>query len=193
MRRHSPFCLSSISESECKSRVKSCLNLVMNLTELSISCPVVKAFSFSPFPTRWGQRPEFLISGMFCPGHSGVIRSTCISLRTPSIHLPLGLPLGLFPGSLMSPTALASLFSSILCMYLYQRSLISLTFCCMLLTPSSFLMSTLYSVSQCYSFNSSRHPRLCFLYNLFLLLSNCPTFCSIQKYWFNDSHVELDL
>ena len=25
--------------------------------------------SSSPFPTRWGQRPEFLISRMFCPGH----------------------------------------------------------------------------------------------------------------------------
>ena len=23
----------------------------------------------SPFPTRWGQRPEFMISRMFCPGH----------------------------------------------------------------------------------------------------------------------------
>ena len=46
---------------------------------------------------------------------SGVIRSVCISLRTPSIHLPLGLPLGVFPGTLMSLTALTS-FSSILCM-----------------------------------------------------------------------------
>ena len=76
---------------------------------------------------------------------SGVIRSICISLRTPSIHLPLGLPLGLFPGTLMSPTALTS-FSSILCMCPYQRSLISLTFSCMLLTPSSFLMSTLFTL-----------------------------------------------
>ena len=25
--------------------------------------------SSSPFPTRWGQWPEFLISRMFCPGH----------------------------------------------------------------------------------------------------------------------------
>ena len=25
--------------------------------------------SSSPFPTRWGQRPEFLISRMFCPAH----------------------------------------------------------------------------------------------------------------------------
>ena len=78
---------------------------------------------------------------------SGVIRSVCISLRTPSIHLPLGLPLGLFPGTLMSPTALTS-FSSILCMCPYQRGLISLTFSCMLLTPSSFLMSTLFTMSH---------------------------------------------
>ena len=58
----------------------------------------------------------------------------------------------------------------------------------MLFTPSSF--HTLYFVSQCYSFNSSQHPHLCFLENLFLLLSNCPTFCSIPKYWSNDSHVD---
>ena len=78
---------------------------------------------------------------------SGVIRSSCMSLRTPSTHLPLGLPLGLFPGTLMSPTALTSLFSSILCMCPYLRSLISLTFSCMLLTPSSFLMPTLFTLS----------------------------------------------
>ena len=30
---------------------------------------VAKASSSSPFPTRWGQRPEFLISRMFCPWH----------------------------------------------------------------------------------------------------------------------------
>ena len=78
---------------------------------------------------------------------SGMIRSVCISLRTPSIHLPLGLPLGLFPGTLMSPTALTSLCSSILCMCPYQRSLVSLSFSCVLLTPSSFLMSTLFTLS----------------------------------------------
>ena len=77
---------------------------------------------------------------------SGVIRSACISLWAPSIHLPRSLPLGLFPGTLMSPTALTS-FSSILCMCPYQRSLIYLTFPCMLLTPSSFLMSTLFTLS----------------------------------------------
>ena len=103
--------------------------------------------SSSPFPTRWGQRPEFLISRMFCPAHlPGMVRSVCISVRMPSIHLPLGLPLGLFPGTLMSPTALTS-FSSILCMCPYQHSLISLTFSCMLLTSSSFLMSTLFTLS----------------------------------------------
>ena len=78
---------------------------------------------------------------------SGVIRSACMSLRTQSIHLPLGLPLGLFPGTLMSTTALTLLFSSILCMCPYQRSLISLTISLMLLTHSSFLMSTLFTLS----------------------------------------------
>ena len=78
---------------------------------------------------------------------SGVIRSACISLRTQSIHLPLGLPLGLFPGTLISTTALTSLFSSILCMCSYQSNLISLTFSCMLFTPSSFLMSTFFTLS----------------------------------------------
>ena len=75
---------------------------------------------------------------------SGVICSSCLSLWTQSIHLPLGLPLGLFPGTIISTTALTSLFSSILCMCPYQRSLISLTFSCMLFTPSSFLMSSLF-------------------------------------------------
>ena len=125
---------------------------------------------------------------------SGVIRSSCISLRTQSTHLPFGHPLGLFSGTIMSTTALTSLFSSILCMCPYQRSLISLTFTCMLLTLSSFLMFTLYFVpDQCYTFNSSQHPHICFLETMFLLLSNCPIFSSIQKYWSNDSHVELDL
>ena len=43
----------------------------------------------SPFPTRWGQRPEFLISIMFCPGHppgwSAV--PACPFGRNPSIFL----------------------------------------------------------------------------------------------------------
>ena len=81
---------------------------------------------------------------------SGEIRSDCISLRKPSIHLPLGLPLVLFSGTLMSPTALTS-FSSILCMCPYQRSLIYLTFSCMLLTPSSYTLTpssyTLFTLS----------------------------------------------
>ena len=32
-------------------------------------CDKAGPSSSSPFPTRWGQRPEFLISRMFCPGH----------------------------------------------------------------------------------------------------------------------------
>ena len=31
-------------------------------------CPSSSSSSL-PFPTRWGQRPEFLISRMFCPVH----------------------------------------------------------------------------------------------------------------------------
>ena len=111
---------------------------------------------------------------------SGMIRSSCMSLRTKSIIFPLGLPLRLFPGTIMSTIARTSSFSS---------SLISLTFSCMLFTPSSFLMSTLFTLSL----NSSQHPHLCFLENLFLLLSSLPTFCSTQKYWSNDSYVEGDL
>ena len=30
---------------------------------------LVRYSSSSPFPIRWGQRPEFLISRMLCPGH----------------------------------------------------------------------------------------------------------------------------
>ena len=106
--------------------------------------------SSSPFPTKWGQRPEFLISRIFVSwASSGVIRSSCLSLRTQSTHLPLGLPLGLSPGTLMSTTVLTSLFSSIQCMCPYQLSVISLIFSLMLFTPSSFLMSTLFTLSLC--------------------------------------------
>ena len=67
-----------------------------------------------------------LISRMFCPGH------------------PQWCPWP-FPGTLMSPTALTSLFSSILCMCPYQGSLISLTFSGMLLTPHK--ITHLYSLA----------------------------------------------
>ena len=103
---------------------------------------------------------------------SGVIRSVCISLRTPSTHLPLGLPLGLFPGTLISATALTS-FSPILCMCPYQRSLISLTFSCMLLTPSSFLMSTLFTLSlNVTPFNVLNILMVCFMNWLILKQQN---------------------
>ena len=72
----------------------------------------------------------------------GMIRSCCMSLRTQSIHLPLGL----FPGTIMSTIALTSLFSSILWICPYQHSLNSQIFCFMLSTPSSFLMSTSLTV-----------------------------------------------
>ena len=65
--------------------------------------------------------------------------------HNPSISLLVS-PL-VFPGTLMSTTALTSLFSSILCMCPYQRSLIYLTSSCILVTPSSFLMSTLFTLS----------------------------------------------
>ena len=74
---------------------------------------------------------------------SGILHSSCMSLQTQSTHLPLGL----FPGSIMSTTARTSLFSSILCMCPYQCSLISLTFSCILVTPSSFLMSAFFTLS----------------------------------------------
>ena len=65
---------------------------------------------------------------------SGVIRSAC-NIPSDTIHpSPSWSPLGLFPGTLMSTTALTSLFSSILCMCPYQRSRISFTFSCILVT-----------------------------------------------------------
>ena len=80
---------------------------------------------------------------------SGVIRSACISLRTQFIHLPFGLPLDFFLAlSCQQLLSLSSLFSSILCMCPYQCSLISLSFSCILVTPSSFLMSTLFTLSH---------------------------------------------
>ena len=99
----------------------------------------------SPFPTSVARILDF--QNVLSWASSGVIRSACISLRTQSIHLPLGLPLGLFPGTLMSTTALTLLFSSIVCICPYQHSVISLTFSCILVTPSSFLMSTLFTLS----------------------------------------------
>ena len=72
----------------------------------------------------------------------------------------------------------------------YQRSLISLTFSCILVTPSCFLMSTLFTLSLSVTPLILRNilisvfSRICSFF-----LSNCPTFCSIQKYWSNDSHV----
>ena len=45
--------------------------------------------------------------------------------------LTLGLPRGLFPWSIMSTTALTSLFSSIIFRYTCQRNLISLSLYCM--------------------------------------------------------------
>ena len=100
------------------------------------------------FPTRWGSAAQILdFQNVLSWASAGVTRSSSISLWTQSIHLPLGFPLGLFPGTIISTIALTSLFSSILCMCPYQCSLISLTFSLMLFTPSSFLMSTLFTLS----------------------------------------------
>ena len=112
-----------------------------------ISCEYIYflSFAFSHLVGSAARILDFL--NVLSWASSGVIRSACISLRTQSNHLPLGLPLGLFPGTLMSTTALTSLFSSILCMCPYQRSLSSLTFSYILVTPSSFLMSTLFTLS----------------------------------------------
>ena len=72
----------------------------------------------------------------------------CLHIPSDTIHpSPSWSPLGLFPGILMSTTALTSLFSSILCMCPYQRSLISLTFSCILFTPSSFMMAIIFTLS----------------------------------------------
>ena len=79
---------------------------------------------------------------MFCPGNPPDVPSQ-------SIHLPLCLPLGPFPGTIMSTIVLTSLFFSIICICPYQRSHISLTFCFTLFTPSSFLMSTRFTLSLC--------------------------------------------
>ena len=148
--------------------------------------------SSSPFPTRWGQRPEFLISRIFCPGHPlgwSAVPAYPFG-RHPSISLlvsPLVFYLALSCQQLLSLRCFLPFSArvhtrvvSFLLLSLVYYSLLAPFWC-----PHSLL-------SQCYSFNSSQHPHLCFLENLFLLLSICPTFCSIQKYWSNDSHVGLD-
>ena len=49
-------------------RISVIVTLHMHMdTEVLTSC-VSSSSSTSSFPTRWGQRPEFLISRMFCPG-----------------------------------------------------------------------------------------------------------------------------
>ena len=103
------------------------------------------------------------------PGCSvlGILRGDpqCLHVPSGAIHpFPSWSPLGIFPGTIMSTTALTSLFSSILCMCPYQRSLISPTFSCMLFTPSTFLMSTLFTLSlmlhlQFFSTSSSLFSR----------------------------------
>ena len=101
-----------------------------------------------PLPTRWGSAARIRdFQNILSWVSSGGIRSSCITLRTQSLHLPFRFRLGLFPGTIMSTTALTSMFYSILCMCPYQRSLISMTFSCMLFTPSSFLMPTLFTLS----------------------------------------------
>ena len=101
------------------------------------SCVQPAGLSSSPFPTRWGQWPEFLISRTICPGHppGWSTVSTYPLGRNPSISgddLPLDLPLEMF----LPCQQLLSL-----------RCFLSLTFSCMLFTPSSFLMSTLFTLS----------------------------------------------
>ena len=41
----------------------------MVINSVSYDHAVSYLSSSLPFPTRWGQRPEFLISRMFCHGH----------------------------------------------------------------------------------------------------------------------------
>ena len=64
-----------------------------------------------------------------------------------SLHLFLGLPLGLLPSTSLFITAFIGFMSSILVRWPYHRSLISLTFSMMSFTPSSLLMLTLLSLS----------------------------------------------
>ena len=78
---------------------------------ISIS-PLYNVQRFDPATPLWAIDFHDVLSW----ASSEVIRSSCImSLRRQSIHLPLGLLLGLFPGTIMSTIALTSLFSSILC------------------------------------------------------------------------------
>ena len=79
---------------------------------------------------------------------SGVIRLSAYPFgRNPSIHLPLGLPLGAFSwhSRVNNCSHFVVFFHSL--HVSYQRSLISLTFSCILFTPSSFRMSTLFTLS----------------------------------------------
>ena len=79
-----------------------------------------------------------------------ILRGDPQFLHIPSdaiIHLPLLVFLLVFFLALSYQNFSHFMFSSILCMCPYQRSLIFLTFSCILFTPSSFLMSTLFTLS----------------------------------------------
>ena len=138
----------------------------------------------SPFPTRWGQQPAILISRIFCPGHpprqSAV--PACSFDPNPSISL-LVFYLAVSYQRLLALHCFLP-FSA----YVNTSDLLSYAIHSYLLTD----VHTLYFFSQCYTFYFSQHPH-CFLDNLFFLLSDCPTFCSLHKYSFTYSHVELGL
>ena len=116
----------------------------------------LKSSSSSLFPTRWGSAVRILdLQDVLSWPSSGVIRYSCMSLGMPSIHLPLGLPLALFPSTLMSTTALTSLFSSILCICPYTSVVSSLFLIYAIHSQLIPDVHILYFVSQCYTFSTS--------------------------------------
>ena len=106
-----------------------------------VNWPLTSSSSSSPFPTRILDFQNVL-SWAF----SGVIRSACISLRTQSIHLPLVSPLVFFLA--LSCQQLLSLRSFLPFSACVRTSVVSfLLLSLILFTPSSFLMSTLFTLS----------------------------------------------
>ena len=141
---------------------------------------------------------EFVISRMFCPGHPPG-DPQFLHVPSDTIH-----PSASWSASWsftwhyhMNKCSQFFVFYHSLHISIYQRSLISLTFSCMLFTPSSFLMSTLFTLSLSVTplillnILISIFSRICS--SFFLSVQYFAPYRSIQKYWSNDSHVDLDL
>ena len=94
--------------------------------------------------TSWGQQPEVLTYRMFCPGHPQSTDPQFLHVPSDAIHPS---PSWSFSWYYHVNNCSHFVVLFILCMCLCKRCLISLTFCVLLFTPSSFLKAKLFTLS----------------------------------------------